>query len=99
MGGHGKKDLEEKTETASLDRLYENSDPMIYAENDVEVQVNGYRYYKIQNFTRNLRIPFGDQNAEGGVIVLAVTIQKMTQERLHIMVMDFPFPSQAHGQV
>lgn len=74
------KDLEEKTETASLDRLYENSDPMIYAENDVEVQVNGYRYYKIQNFTRNLRIPFGDQNAEGGVIVLAVTIKNDTEK-------------------
>ncbi|MFR3685042.1 MAG: DUF5068 domain-containing protein [Enterococcus sp.] len=76
-------DLEEKTETSSLDLLYENSEPMIYTENDVEVQVNGYRYYKIQNFTRNLRIPFGDQNAEGGVIVLAVTLKNETDKTVY----------------
>jgi len=76
-------DLKEKTETTSLELLYENDKPMTYAENDVEVQVNGYRYYKIQNFTRNLRIPFGDQNAEGGVIVLAVTLKNDTDKAVY----------------
>lgn len=77
------KDLEEKTETASLDLLYEHDKPLIYNENDVEVKVDGYRYYQIKNFTRNLRIPFGDQNAEGGVILLAVTLKNDTDAAVY----------------
>lgn len=76
-------ELEEKTETTSLEMLYENSDPLIYAENDVEVKIEGYRYYQIKNFTRNLRIPFGDQNADGGVIVLAVTLKNETDKPVY----------------
>lgn len=76
-------DLKEKTETTSLDMLYENMKPLIYEENDVEIQVKGYRYYEIKNFTRNLRIPFGDQNAEGGVIVLAVSLKNDTDKDVY----------------
>lgn len=77
------KDLEEKTETTSLELLYEQDKPLVFNENNVEIKVDGYRYYQIKNFTRNLRIPFGDQNAEGGVILLAVSLKNDTDKDVY----------------
>ncbi|WP_265459609.1 DUF5068 domain-containing protein [Enterococcus sp. HY326] len=67
--------LQEKTEAESMEVLYESNEAIVNEAEDVSVIVEGYQYLQIENFSRDFRIPFGDQFEVGGVVLLAVTFE------------------------
>ncbi|MGM0175349.1 DUF4352 domain-containing protein [Enterococcus sp. DIV0800] len=76
--------LQKETEAEKVETLYENNDTLENSKDGMGVTIQGYSYLKIENFSRNLRVPFGDQTSEGGVILISATIKNESQQPIYI---------------
>lgn len=76
--------LKTETEAEKINLLYENKEPIVSENEDAKVTIEGYRYYQIENFSRNFDIPFGDQHEKGGVIIMDALIQNKMDQKVYV---------------
>ena len=67
--------LEEQTEAEKLTKLFEKDDRITNGDGTVNFTINGYQYLKIENFSRDFAVSYGDQNKEGGVLLVSATLK------------------------
>lgn len=75
--------LKKETEAKKVEVLYENNEPIQNEKDGASVTINGYEYLSIENFSRNLRIPFGDQVEKGGVLLVSATVKNKTANSVY----------------
>ncbi|EKZ4848258.1 hypothetical protein QO278_002966 [Listeria monocytogenes] len=78
------KEIKENTEAEKVSLAFENNKPIEEKQGDYSVRVNGYQYLKLENFSSDFRIPFGDQTKEGGVLLLSVTYKNSSKEKVYM---------------
>lgn len=69
------KELKEQTKAEKLTKLFEKDDVITNGDNNVNFTINGYQYLKIENFSRDFAVSYGDQNKEGGVLLVSATFK------------------------
>ena len=67
--------LKEQTKAEKLTKLFEKDDVITNGDNNVNFTINGYQYLKIENFSRDFAVSYGDQNKEGGVLLVSATFK------------------------
>lgn len=76
--------LKTETEAEKINLLYENKEPIVSENEDAKVTIEGYRYYQIENFSRNFDIPFGGQHEKGGVVIMDASIQNKMDQKVYV---------------
>lgn len=77
------KDLKEQTEAERVSELYQSTQSLVSEKDAVKVTIEGYRYYQIENFSRNMKIPFGDQREKGGVVIVDALIENGSVQKVY----------------
>lgn len=67
-----------------MEVLYENDTPMVNENEDIHIKINGYQYVQIEDFSSDLRIPFGDQTKTGGLIIFDATINNESSKSVYM---------------
>lgn len=75
--------LQKAMESEKQEVLYENNEAITTEKNGISLIVNGYQYLKCEDFSRNFRIPYDDQYATGGVLLLAATFKNDTDQSVY----------------
>lgn len=75
--------LQKSMESEKQDVLYENNEAIVAEKDGISLTVNGYQYLKCEDFSRNFRIPYDDQYATGGVLLLAATFKNETDQPVY----------------
>lgn len=78
------KTLKAETEAETVELIYENKEPIISETDDAKVTIEGYCYYQIENFSRNMDIPFGNQHEKGGVVIIDASIQNKKEQKVYV---------------
>lgn len=71
--------IQETMKAKKIELLYESSEPREFEENDLLTSLDGYAYFKVEDFSRDFKIQY-DQNDQGGVIVLKVRMENNSDE-------------------
>lgn len=74
--------IQENMEAESIELLFESSEAIEFNENDVTSVLEGYAYYQVENFDRDFRIQY-DQDELGGVLVLKVNLENNTDGQVY----------------
>ncbi|MEO1771123.1 MULTISPECIES: DUF4352 domain-containing protein [Enterococcus] len=74
--------LKENMEAEKLTTIFENTEPIVNGNDQASFTINGYQYIKAENFSRDLRIPFGDQNKEGGILLVSATYKNTSDKSI-----------------
>lgn len=74
--------IQENMEAESIELLFESSEAIEFSENDVTSVLEGYAYYQVENFDRDFRIQY-DQDELGGVLVLKVNLENNTDGQVY----------------
>ncbi|MDU5334655.1 DUF4352 domain-containing protein [Enterococcus sp.] len=75
--------LKENTKAEKLTMLFEKGDVVTNGDNAVNFTINGYQYIKIENFSRDFSVSFGDQNREGGVLLVSATYKNNSDKSVY----------------
>lgn len=75
--------LKNNTEAEKLTTLFENTEPIINGNDQASFTVNGYQYIKVEDVSRDFRIPFGDQVKEGGVLLVSATYKNTSDKSIY----------------
>lgn len=76
--------LKENSEAEKVTTIYEDSTPIKNGNDQGIVTINGYQYVQIEDFSRDFRIPFGDQTKEGGVLLVSATVKNSTSQNMYV---------------
>lgn len=75
--------LEEQTKAEKVMTLFEKDDFITNGDDSVNFTINGYQYLKIENFSRDFSVAFGDQNREGGVLLVSATYKNNSDKSVY----------------
>ena len=76
--------LKEQTKAEKLTKLFEKDDVITNGDNNVNFTINGYQYLKIENFSRDFAVSYGDQNKEGGVLLVSATFKNNSDTKVYV---------------
>ena len=74
----------EQTKAEKLTKLFEKDDVITNGDNNVNFTINGYQYLKIENFSRDFAVSYGDQNKEGGVLLVSATFKNNSDTKVYV---------------
>lgn len=77
-------DLKKTTKAETVTELYKNTDVHNFEDKGVSETVNGYTFYQIENFSRDLDYNFDKQHEKGGVVVLNITLKNKTDKSVYV---------------
>lgn len=75
--------LQEHTEAKKITTIFQQDQAIENKNEQASVTINGYRYLEIEEFSRDLKIPFGDQREKGGVLLIAATYKNMSNSSIY----------------
>lgn len=75
--------LKKCTEAEKMTTLFESNEIIKNGNDQMSVSLNGYQYIKLENVSRDFRIPFGDQVKEGGVLLVAATFENNSNKSIY----------------
>lgn len=76
--------LKTNSEAGNVTTVFENNTPIKNSNDQVSVTVNGYQYVKIEDFSKDFRIPFGDQTNAGGVLLVSTTYKNSSDKSMYV---------------
>lgn len=76
--------LKEQTKAEKLTKLFEKDDVITNGDNNVNFTINGYQYLKIENFSRDFAVSYGDQNKKGGVLLVSATFKNNSDTKVYV---------------
>lgn len=76
--------LKEQTKAEKLTKLFEKDDVITNGDNNVNFTINGYQYLKIENFSRDFAVSYGDQNKEGCVLLVSATFKNNSDTKVYV---------------
>lgn len=77
-------EVKKSTEAKNISTLYSSDTPIEETVDDVSFSMNGYCYVQIDDFSRDFKITFGDQNQKGGVLLISTTIENNSNESVFV---------------
>ncbi|MGM0126354.1 hypothetical protein IGI37_003783 [Enterococcus sp. AZ194] len=75
--------LKEVTEAKKMSTLFEHNETITNKNDQVGLTINGYQYIKVEDVSRNLRTPFGDQVKEGGILLISATYENKSDKSVY----------------
>ncbi|MEI5993606.1 hypothetical protein [Candidatus Enterococcus mansonii] len=77
------KAIQENIEAEKMSSIYANTDEQNFGTDEYKVRIKGYEYYEVEDFSRNLSIPFGDQTKNGGIVILEAEVENKSNESVY----------------